>query len=235
VLRFLTPSRHYGTEILDGRDVDPTARERSHHDVMRSNVLFGGRRAALLALDEAFRELSGSATMLDVGSGLGDLSAEARAAAQRRGLHLTTVGIDEAPTLLRAAGPRLDARVCADALRLPFADASVDVVLCSQTLHHFADDDAVALLRELNRVGQHRVVVSDLRRSWIAALGFRVAASALQFHPITRHDGVVSVLRGFTAPELRRMIGEATDGLARAVVRHRLGYRLSASWSPCRR
>jgi len=232
MLRLLIPARRRGVEILDARDVDPVVRERSHHDVVRSNVLFGGRRAALLALDEAFRELAGVTTLLDVGSGLGDLSAEARLMAAQRGLEVVAMGLDDAPSLLKAAGPRLDARVCADALSLPLADGSVDVVLCSQTLHHFADCEAIALLRELNRVARHRVVVSDLRRSWIAALSFRVAASALRFHPVTRHDGVLSVLRGFTATELEAMIVEATEGRARADVRHRLGYRISASWRP---
>ena len=233
MLSFLTPARRRGVEILDRSDVTAQVRERSHRDVVRSNVLFGGRRTALLALDEAFRTLaSDDATMLDVGSGLGDLSAEARIAASRQGIQLTTLGLDEAHSLLCAAAEQLDSRICADALQLPLRDKSVDVVLCSQTLHHFADGDTVTLLRELDRVARHRVVVSDLRRSWIAAAGFRVVASALGFHPVTRHDGTLSVLRGFTAGELRAMIDEATDGRASADVRRRLGYRLSASWKP---
>jgi hypothetical protein len=74
------------------------------------------------------------------------------------------------------------------------------------------------------------VIVSDLRRSWIAAAGFWVVSWPLGFHPVTRHDGVVSVLRGFTPRELSRHVQNAT-GRSAAVRRH-LGFRITATWSP---
>jgi hypothetical protein len=55
-------------------------------------------------------------------------------------------------------------------------------------------------------------------------------ANVLRFHRVTRHDGVVSVLRGFTASELRQLV-ERTSGIA-PTVRRRLGYRLTVQWSP---
>jgi hypothetical protein len=45
---------------------------------------------------------------------------------------------------------------------------------------------------------------------------------------VTRHDGFVSVLRGFTADELARHVLEATG--RRPEVRRYLGYRLTAAW-----
>jgi SAM-dependent methyltransferase len=140
------------------------------------------------------------------------------------------LGVDEALSLLDASRPRIDAPVCASALALPFRDHSIDVVTASQVLHHFEDGDAERLLRELNRVARRAVIVSDLRRSWIAAAGFWLVSFPLRFHRVTRHDGVVSVLRGFTAGDLRRLVRSATG--IEPVVRHHLGWRLTASWSP---
>jgi SAM-dependent methyltransferase len=119
--------------------------------------------------------------------------------------------------------------VCADALALPFRDGSVDVAMCSQLLHHFTDADIERLLRELHRVSRRAVIVCDLRRSWLAAAGFWLVSFPLRFHPITRHDGVVSVLRGFTAGELRRHVNAATGASPR--ISHRLGFRLTARWT----
>jgi SAM-dependent methyltransferase len=119
--------------------------------------------------------------------------------------------------------------VVGDALRLPVADDSVDVVLCSQLLHHFAEADARRLVAELHRVSFGWVVISDLRRSWLAAGGFWVASVALRFHPVTRHDGVTSVLRGFTARELESLVQETTG--AAPEVRHGAFWRISATWS----
>jgi SAM-dependent methyltransferase len=142
---------------------------------------------------------------------------------------VTTVGADGAIALLASAGERLDHVVCADALALPFRDRSIDVVMCSQVLHHFDDAEAVRLLREMHRVARHGAVVVDLRRSWIAAIGFWLVSFPLCFHRVTRHDGVVSVLRGFTAADLDRLIRAATGVAPR--VRRRLGFRLAARWT----
>ena len=39
----------------------------------------------------------------------------------------------------------------ADIRALPFADRSIDIVICSQLLHHFAERDAVALVHPGHR------------------------------------------------------------------------------------
>jgi SAM-dependent methyltransferase len=230
--------RNAGSEILDDPGIDPAVRERSHRDVERSNVLFGGRRAVILALRPLFEELAQNAkvrarttvTLLDVGTGLADLPWRAREIARRRGIALHTIGVDGAFTLLRSARHRVNHAVGSDAVALPFADASVDIVLCSQLLHHFDHDQALSLIAELDRVARLRVIISDLRRSWVAAIAFSLAAFALRFHPVTRHDGRISVLRGFTEGELGGMVVAATG--RQPAIRRRLGYRLTASWTP---
>jgi SAM-dependent methyltransferase len=171
-----------------------------------------------------------SATLLDVGTGLGDIPFHARRLARRRGVALATIGVELSEPLAAASLARTGASICADAFRLPLADASVDVVTCSQVLHHFAEPEAGALVRELTRVARGHVIVSDLRRSYLAAGGFWAASFPLGFHPVSRHDGVLSVFRGFTAPELRRLVRDACG--REPAVRHRLGWRVTAVWSP---
>lgn len=228
----LTPARIRGREFLDEPGIDGATVVRSLHDVARSNTLFGGRRAVLRALDAALPRLPTDrpATLLDVGTGLGDVPDAARRLARRRGVSLAAIGLDVAEELARAAGRRTGLALRADAFRLPFADRSLDLVTCSQVLHHFPESDARRLLAELDRVARVRVIVGDLRRSWLAAAGFWAASWPLGFHPVTRHDGVLSVLRGFTAAELARLVREATG--ATPVVARRAGWRLTAEWTP---
>jgi ubiquinone/menaquinone biosynthesis C-methylase UbiE len=140
------------------------------------------------------------------------------------------MGLDSALELARASRPVLTLAVCGDALRLPFADHSVDIVMCSQVLHHFAGADALQLLREMNRVARVRVIVSDLRRSWIAAAGLWLASFPLRFHAVSRHDGVVSVMRGFTPEELVDTVREAVA--RKTVVHRRRAFRVTTSWAP---
>ena len=228
-----TPARRQGREILDDPRVDARVRERSMSDVALANALFGGTGAVLRELSAVLARLgAGPATLLDVGSGLGDIPAHARERADRAGVELHTVGVDAAESLLRASRERSAGRlvaVCGDALRLPFADRSVDVVVCSQLLHHFDDREARRVIAELDRVARRFVIVSELRRSWFAAAGLWAASFPLRFHPVSRHDGVLSVLRGFTPGELREAVRTATGSAA--VVRRRRGFRVTARWA----
>ena len=223
----LTPRRRRGIELLDDPNIDPAIRERSIGDVTRANRWLGGLRAASIELRDALRDRS-TATVLDVGTGLGDIPA--CVADEVSHCKVVTIGVDEAPSLLAAARSRMTYGVCANGLTLPFRDRSVDVVLCSQVLHHFEGPDAQRLVSELHRVARVAVIISDLRRSWIAAAGFWMVSFPMRFHRVTRHDGTVSVLRGFTASELGTIVRSATGITPR--VHHRLGYRLTARWSP---
>ena len=224
----LVPKRRRGVEILDDPATPPAVRERSLRDVGRSNTLLGGTRAVLAELSRLWPSLGSSSTLLDVGTGLADIPRRARERGARAGVSLWVVGVDEAETLARPAARALDGGVCADARRLPFGDGAIGLVTCSQLLHHFSDDEIPAVLRELDRVARGYVVVSDLRRSWIAAGGFWLLAWVLGFHRVTRHDGTVSVLRGFTAAELAAHVHAATG--CQPEVRRHPGYRLTATW-----
>jgi len=233
VWNILTPQRRRGAEILDSPDVDPKLVTRSLADVARANVLFGGISSALDELKEGLKVVPRVATLLDVGTGLGDIPCRARKEARRTGVELTTIGLDSAPELASASRSSVDFSVCADALRLPFADNSIDIVMCSQVLHHFAGEEAAEMLREMDRVARVRVIVSDIRRSWIAAAGLWLASFPLRFHAVSRHDGVVSVMRGFTPDELADTVQEA---IARRPVAHRRrAFRVTTSWAPVHR
>jgi SAM-dependent methyltransferase len=227
----LTPIRRRGYEILDSPDVDDIVRARSLADVARSNTMFGGWRAVqaelAIVLDSSKAR---TVSILDVGTGIGDIPLLAAESWSARGLTVSTFGIDISVSALREARTGGLIPVCADALALPIASKSVDIAICSQTLHHFETPDALRVLRELDRVARERVIVSDIRRSWLAAAGIWLASYPLRFHPVSRHDGVVSVLRGFTPGELRLLVQNATHQTP--VARRRLGFRTTASWVP---
>ena len=229
----LAPSRRRGIELLDDPSSDTALATRSLQDVARSNRWFGGANAVIAELVPvlaAARGRSAPLTLLDVGTGAGDIPELARRIADRGGVRLLTMGLEVTTALAAASRPRSGDAIAGDALALPFADRSVDIVTCSQVLHHFEAADGARLLAELNRVARVRVIVADIRRAWAAAAGFWVGSWALGFHPVSRHDGVVSVLRGFRAAELSAAVVAATGCLPS--VRNRRGFRVTASWAP---
>jgi hypothetical protein len=114
----------------------------------------------------------------------------------------------------------------ADALSLPFGDATFDIVTSYTTLHHFDRADAATVLREMVRVSRRAVVVTDLSRSGAALVGANLLAGTLwRNHPITKHDGPASVRAAFRPGELLQLAQEVTT-YACKVRRHPL-FRLS--------
>ena len=223
-----TPARHRGIEVLDDPATPPEVRRRSMADLVRANAFFGGTRSTLRAMRAVWPTMPLRASLLDIGTGLADIPMAAARAARSRGVTLEIIGVDRSETLLRLAHPRIAGAVAGDAARLPFADRSADLVTCSQLLHHFVERDVVGVITELHRVSRGWVIVSDLRRSWLAAAGFWLASIALRFHAVTRRDGVTSVLRGFTPGELEHFVVAATG--VRPDIRRGAFWRVSASW-----
>lgn len=225
----LTPARRRGIEWLDV-DRDPVLQRRSHRDIALANRLFGGIHAVQAELEPEMRRVTGSVTLLDVGTGTGDIPERLRKAAAARNIRLDVFGLDGRVELVKATREWPVAGVAGDALALPFAARSFDFVIASQVLHHFAFDDAAQLIREMHRVARRRVIIADLRRSWVAVAGLWLVSFPLGFHNVSRHDGVVSILRGFEASELRELVRHAVGVMPH--VRKRIGWRVTASWSP---
>ena len=95
-------------------------------------------------VDMALLDVREGLSVLDVGCGEGYLL---RKAARSASLAL---GADVAESRLRATRDGPIELAVADAQRLPFADASFDRIICTETLEHVAD--AQLTLRELARV-----------------------------------------------------------------------------------
>lgn len=221
-------------EYLDDPNLAPDIAAQSLRDIALSNKLFGGTRALLAEMRLVFRELkqrnTTSATLLDVGTGLGDIPLALAAEAKRYNIRMTPVGLEITESMAAVARQRARNVVTGDARRLPFADRSIDVITCSLVLHHLEHDDAVQMLRECNRVARTRVIVADLERAKLPVALLWLVSFPLRFHPISRHDGMVSIRRGYTIPELRELLAAAN--IDRAHCQRRLGWRVTASWQP---
>lgn len=217
-------------ETLDDPHAEPSVVVASLRDIARINRVFGNAATAARRLAEFWRDVPPGATLtlLDVGTGSGDIPRRVARQAARCGITLRLVGIEQHAVAARVARQPGDlAAVLAVGGDLPFRSGAVDLVLCAKLLHHLPGERGTRLIAELARVARRGVVVVDIRRSVWAAAGFWLAAMAMRLHPATRRDGVISVFRGFTAGELRRVCAAA--GVC-AVVRRHPGFCLSAAW-----
>ena len=209
------PRRTDAAELLDAPRHDRSELDHSLRQVAAVNRWLGGRRSLLAHLGPAVRE-GRPGRVLDVGTGNAELLRELVGwAVARSGARWEGVGVDLHPQIAEVAAgagrPGDGVTVLrADGLCLPFADGAFSASVSSLTLHHFDPGAALRLLHEMARVTAGPVVVSDLERSGIHYLGARLLALLWwRTNRLTRHDGPLSVLRAYTAAELRELVRDS--------------------------
>ena len=228
-----TLPRAAGRELMDEPAQDRGELERSLADIRAVNRWLGGTRVVLHHLEELFeRHPRPSYRILDVATGSGDIPLRVARWARERDVQVEIVATDNHATTLELARAHTAQEPAvrtetADALALPWPDDSFDVALLSTALHHFDDErDCLRVLREMHRVSRIGLIVNDLARSRTALLGARLlAATAWRTHPVTRHDGPLSVRRAFTPDELRALAARA--GFQEAEVRAHVPFRVA--------
>jgi ubiquinone/menaquinone biosynthesis C-methylase UbiE len=221
-------------ERLDAPDADPREVEASLDDLARINRLLGGTRLTQGALGRLLGGYeSGPLTLLDAGSGGGDMATALAAWARRRGYEPRVIAVDASEAITELAAERVGVDVelrVGDMRALDLDDDSVDVATCSLVIHHLEPPEAVRALSELRRVARVGVVVNDLVRTWLGLIGAHTVIRVLTRNAITRHDAVLSVRRAYTRRELLGLLHEAE--LRPVHVRGWLGYRVAIAAEP---
>jgi ubiquinone/menaquinone biosynthesis C-methylase UbiE len=206
-----SPGRIDEPELLDEQDAPREDVERSLRDLRRFNRYFGGTSVYGKLLRRMAPSREERLSIIDLGTGTSDLLDSL----DRPNLFPVGVDFKIAHLLYQRNGSRAR-RVNADALRLPFRPASVDIVTSAHFFHHFSPDANAAILTDALRIARRGVIINDTRRHNIPLL---VTLLLGMFHlvgRITREDAPASIRRGYTIEEARAIAERA--GARRAEV-----------------
>jgi ubiquinone/menaquinone biosynthesis C-methylase UbiE len=230
-MKLLTPERLYEEELLDaGEGTDDDVAD-SLIDLRRINRYFGGRKVIVQAIEACLKRTGAERiSLLDVGTGSADLPMAVAESCRNLEIQTFVAAVDLSERNLRIARTRLGVGpeihfVRANSLSLPFMARSFDLVTASLFLHHFRDDDVVTLLADFARIAKQAVIINDLIRDLVPYYFSRIAGPFLAKSFLTRNDGPVSVLRGFTVSEMNQLANRA--GLRKRELKRVFPYRLS--------
>jgi SAM-dependent methyltransferase len=156
-------------------------------------------------------------TLLDIGTGSGDIpmviarwARRRQIAAQISGLEREAVTVEEAVKQTRNFAEITIVR--GDGTAPPFGAGSFDFVLASQLLHHFKDEQVIALLRTWARLARRAIIVADLVRHPVAYYGIGLLTRLFTRNRMTRTDAPLSVRRACTISEWSELLRRADVG-----------------------
>ncbi|TFD50197.1 methyltransferase domain-containing protein [Cryobacterium frigoriphilum] len=215
-------------EIMDGPDCDPERLDRTYADFHVVNLAVSGWRSMYCRSIRPGLSTTRPSTLLDVGSGGGDVSRCLARWAARDGLRLEVTAIDpdvRAHTWASAQPPvpglsfrrALSSELVAEGARFDF-------VVSNHVLHHLSAAELQGLLADSRALARRGVLHADIARGRLAYLGFSLGTWPFFRRSYIRADGLTSIRRSFTAAELRRV---APAGWT---VRRAHPYRLELRW-----
>ena len=166
--------------------------------------------------------------IVDLGSGSSDIPLALATWAQKKGYRLQILAVDLSSSACRIA--QHHTRHCSeitvlqgDAHQSFLKKEGCDLILCSAFLHHFTDSEISNLLKDWASKSRAGMVISDLHRHPLAYFGIRLLTGLLSRSRAIRHDGPLSVLKGFRRKELLSILERA--GLRGARLKWRWAFR----------
>jgi ubiquinone/menaquinone biosynthesis C-methylase UbiE len=215
--------------MMDDPDCDPEMLATTLHQIAQLNKLAGAHSIFRWRFLPILQAYSGEGvSILDVGTGIGDIPVRIVRWCRSRRLPVSIVATDLRRDIVDTASKYADRMLdpqertaisheVADVFSLPYPDNQFDITIANQVLHHFSDDEIPIILLELDRVSKHGVFIEDLQRHWIAYVAIKMMASLLRMTLMIKTDGPTSVRSGFKRSEIEGYF--RTAGLPMPAVR----------------
>jgi len=156
--------------------------------------------------------------VLDLATGEGDLPRELITWCRKRNIAVTVDAVDANVATLAVARelstefPEITFHLGDIRTWSSDKQSSWDLVLCSLALHHFSSEDAVQVLQNARQLSSRHLLVADLKRSLMGALGIWLRTAIFLREPMTVHDARLSIRRAFSSLELAELARRACWG-----------------------
>ncbi len=218
-------------ELLDSPEVPAQLLVRNLRELDFLNRRSGGHHVSLEGIKMLMTNREKPYHIVDLGCGSGDLLRYIADWAFKHRIKVKLTGVDVKPAAIgylqeKSAGyPEISA-VTADYKTYLDENPAIDILVCSLFCHHLDDTELLWLLNRINLQSAAGFVINDLQRTPMAYYAAAAMTTVLGGSSLSRHDGPVSVLRGFKKEELQVLFQKA--GVKHYLIRRRPFFRLLA-------
>ena len=212
MITFSNKYRSQQLEIMDDLDFQGKEMKNVLGDLKKINKWLGGNTITLKGIEKL---LSGfnkndTITVLDIGCGDGEMLRKCAEYAKKNNLKFEGFGIDFNENILEYAEnqsrnfPNLKFQKV-DVFLEEELIPNCDIAICTLFLHHFNNKKIETLLKVLLRKVNKGIVINDLQRSKSAFELFKLISKLFLKTKTAKHDGLVSIARGFKKNELENI------------------------------
>ncbi len=201
-------------ELMDDPSCDPVRLRRTLERFALVNRLVSSWGSVYRTHIRPFARTSdGPLRLLDIGCGSGDVLRRLRALARADGIAVDALGIDPDPRSLEVARAQSPAQPGirwrrAYSAELVTEGARFDVVVSNHVLHHLSAGELAAMIADSDTLSEGLVLHSDIARSRAAYAAYAVGITPLAPGSFLRTDGLRSIRRSWTSPELSDRLPE---------------------------
>lgn len=210
MITFSNKNRSQQTEIMDDLDFQGEEMINLLADLKTVNKWLGGNSISIDGIEKLLigHQKETKVTILDIGCGDGELLRNCALYAKKNELKFECIGIDFNENILNYAEkqskefPNIKF-IKVDAFLEEELIPNCDIAMCTLFMHHFSNEKIEGLLKIMLNKSKKGLVINDLERSSMAFNLFKIGSKLFLKTKTAKHDGLVSIARGFKKTELQ--------------------------------
>jgi 2-polyprenyl-3-methyl-5-hydroxy-6-metoxy-1,4-benzoquinol methylase len=215
MITFLSRRNENLTEWMDRPDCDPRLLHNTYSQFLRINKLLSGwsgiyEEMIKPVLEAAKTSERPNASILDIGSGGGDILRLLNDLCKRDGFAVEFTGIDPDERAINFVNSyswpeniRFRQIRSSD---LVHEGASFTIVISNHVMHHLSKSELQQLCSDAEKLAEEYVLFSDIERSRLGFAAFSLIAPLLFRNSYIVKDGLISIRRSYRLDELRDVL-----------------------------
>ena len=212
--------RSYQKELLDHDDIPFVDIKQNMEELDFINKWLGGHKitaGAFEQLSEGKKKIS----VCEIGCGGGDNLAAIFKWCSKKKIDISITGIDIKKECIDYAKSRQNLPlgvnwIISDYKKVVF-DKKPDIVFSSLFCHHFTNEEMVFQISWMKQNTTIGFFINDLHRNFLAFYSIRLLTQLFSSSYLVKNDAPLSVARGFSGSELKKLCDEAKAGQAQVI------------------
>jgi 2-polyprenyl-3-methyl-5-hydroxy-6-metoxy-1,4-benzoquinol methylase len=207
-------ARSYQKELLDNDHIPFADIQQNMKELNMVNTYLGGHGITISGIKKFMHHHAPGIpiSICEIGCGGGDNLHTIRQWCNKKNIPALFTGIDIKPECIdfaRQQYPKMNAEWITSDYQLVNFSKKPDIIFSSLFCHHFTEDEIISMLLWMKNNSAKGFFINDLQRHPLAYYAIKLITKIFSRSYLVKNDAPLSVARGFTKKEWRRIFEHA--------------------------